>query len=138
MGARSGYTLLTALFIGVAGFMGGLTIFFEVLPKVVLFPILIFVGLEITSQTFRVVPRMYYPALALSMLPAVAYVALLLVKSFYAPAQPQRPDAIHGLLTLRCLANGPLGGLEFVRHEAEIHHRGAEVFGHGGQGMSVR
>lgn len=106
MGARSGYTLLTALFIGVAGFMGGLTIFFEVLPKVVLFPILIFVGLEITSQTFRVVPRMHYPALALSMLPAVAYVALLLVKSFYAPAQPQRPDAIHGLLTLRCLANG--------------------------------
>jgi len=55
MGARAGYTLLTALFIGLAGFMGGLTVLFHVLPKVVLFPILIFVGLEITSQSFRVV-----------------------------------------------------------------------------------
>lgn len=106
MGARAGYTLLTALFIGVAGFMGGLTVFFEVLPKVVLFPILVFVGLEITSQTFRVVPRRHFPALALSMLPAVAYVAMLLVKGFYAPGLPARPDALHGMLSLRCLANG--------------------------------
>ncbi len=106
MGARAGYTLLTALFIGVAGFMGGLTVLFHLLPKVVLFPILVFVGIEITSQTFKVVNPKHYPAIALAMLPSLAYLGLLLLKSIYAPMLPERPDAIYALQTLRCLANG--------------------------------
>ena len=106
MGARAGYTLLTALFIGLAGFMGGLTVLFHVLPKVVLFPILIFVGLEITSQTFRVVNPKHYPALALAILPSLAYLGLLLIKSIYGPVLPGNPEAINAIQTLRCLANG--------------------------------
>jgi AGZA family xanthine/uracil permease-like MFS transporter len=106
MGARAGYTLLTALFIGLAGFMGGLTVLFHLLPKVVLFPILIFVGLEITSQTFRVVNPKHYPALALAILPSLAYLGLLLIKSIYGPVLPGNPEAINAIQTLRCLANG--------------------------------
>jgi len=106
MGALSGYTLLTALFIGLAGFMGGLTVLFHLLPKVVLFPILVFVGIEITSQTFRVVNPRHYPALTLAILPSLAYLGLLLLKSIYAPLLPERPDAINAIQTLRCLANG--------------------------------
>lgn len=106
MGGRAGYTLLTALFIGLAGFLGGFTVLFHYLPRVVLFPILVFVGLEITSHTFRVVPPRHFPAVAFSILPALAYLALLTVKSLFGLQAPLSPEAQTGLQTLRCLANG--------------------------------
>ena len=53
MGARSAYTLATALFVGAAGIFGYFDWIFFVIPKPVIFPILIFVGLEITSQSFH-------------------------------------------------------------------------------------
>ena len=53
MGARAGYTLATALFVGGAGVFGYFDWIFFLIPKPVVFPILIFVGLEITSQSFQ-------------------------------------------------------------------------------------
>src|SRR5205823_12842493 len=50
MGGRAAYTLATALFIGAAGYFGWFTVFFAILPKAAMFPILVFVGLEITAQ----------------------------------------------------------------------------------------
>ena len=36
-----------------------------------MFPILVFVGLEITAQSFQATPTRHYPALALAVLPAL-------------------------------------------------------------------
>jgi AGZA family xanthine/uracil permease-like MFS transporter len=80
MGARSAYTLATALFVGGAGVIGYFDWIFYLLPKSVVFPILIFVGLEITAQSFLATPRRHYPAVALSCVPALAYLATLALK----------------------------------------------------------
>ena len=56
MGARSAYTLATAIFVGAAGIFGYFDWIFFLIPKAVIFPILIFVGLEITAQSFHATP----------------------------------------------------------------------------------
>src|SRR5262249_3643888 len=68
-----------------------------------LFPILVFVGLEITAQSFRATPARHYPALALAMLPALAYLGLILVNRALG-GRPPPPEPF--MLSLRCLANG--------------------------------
>jgi AGZA family xanthine/uracil permease-like MFS transporter len=103
MGGRAAYTLATALFIGAAGFFGWFAHLFEWLPRPALFPILIFVGLEITAQSFHATPNEHYPALALAALPALAYGVLIQVNIALA-GQP--PGDAATLQTLRCLGNG--------------------------------
>jgi adenine/guanine/hypoxanthine permease len=77
MGARSAYTLATAIFVGAAGVFGYFDWIFFIIPKAVIFPILIFVGLEITAQSFHATPVRHYPAVAFACVPALAYLALL-------------------------------------------------------------
>src|SRR5262245_18573579 len=66
MGGRAAYTLATGIVIGLGGFLGGFTEVFGWLPEPAMFPILVFVGLEITAQSFRATPSAHYPALALA------------------------------------------------------------------------
>jgi adenine/guanine/hypoxanthine permease len=77
MGGRAAYTLATALFVGSAGVLGYFDWIFFLVPKPVVFPILIFVGLEIAAQSFLATPSKHYPALALACVPALAYLALI-------------------------------------------------------------
>jgi len=77
MGARAAYTLAAALFVGGVGVLGCFGWIFFLVPKAVVFPILVFVGLEITAQSFQATPRRHYPAVALACVPALAYLALL-------------------------------------------------------------
>ena len=77
MGARSAYTLATAIFVGAAGVFGYFDWIFFIIPKAVIFPILIFVGLEITAQSFHATPVRHYPAVAFACVPALAYLGLL-------------------------------------------------------------
>lgn len=76
MGGRCAYTLATALFIGAAGLLGFFGTFYAWIPPSAVFPILIFVGLEITSQSFLATPRRHYPAVALSCIPALAFLSI--------------------------------------------------------------
>jgi AGZA family xanthine/uracil permease-like MFS transporter len=80
MGARSAYTLATALFVGAAGIFGFFDWIFYILPKGVVFPILIFVGLEITAQSFHATKVRHFPAVALACVPALAYLAAIALK----------------------------------------------------------
>ena len=73
MGGRAGYTLATALFIGLGGILGYLSFFVDLLPEAAVAPILIFIGIEITAQAFEVTPRRHYRAIALAFLPTIAY-----------------------------------------------------------------
>ncbi|MDB5353416.1 MAG: hypothetical protein JWN86_4663 [Planctomycetota bacterium] len=110
MGARAGYTLATALFIGGAGVFGYFEWIFFLLPKSVVFPILIFVGLEITAQSFRATPRRHYPALALSCVPALAYLALVTIKNVGVTSPGAfaalTPEAQHWVQTVTILSGG--------------------------------
>jgi AGZA family xanthine/uracil permease-like MFS transporter len=105
MGGRAAYTLATALFIGAAGFFGWFARLFDLLPEAAMFPILIYVGLEITSQSFRATPARHFPALGIAMLPALAYLATIPLDMALAGRAPDAAAA--GVVqTLRCLANG--------------------------------
>ena len=75
MGGRAAYTLATALLVGSAGVMGYFGYILEWLPKPAVFPILIFVGLEISAQSFLATPRRHYAAVAFACVPALAFLA---------------------------------------------------------------
>ncbi len=76
MGGRAAYCLATALVIGLGGAMGLLGYFYLLVPKAAVYPILIFIGLEITSQSFIATPRRHYAAVALACVPALAFLAV--------------------------------------------------------------
>jgi AGZA family xanthine/uracil permease-like MFS transporter len=105
MGGRAAYTLATAIFVGAAGASGWFTFLFDWLPEPAMFPILVFVGLEITAQSFKATPVRHYPALALAVLPALAYLAAIPMNMALAGRAPA-DFAAPAVLSLRCLANG--------------------------------
>ncbi len=73
MGGRAGYTLATALFIGIGGIVGYISFFVNLLPEAAVYPILIFIGLEITAQAFIATPSRHARAVAIAFIPTVAY-----------------------------------------------------------------
>ena len=105
MGGRAAYTLATALFVGTAGYFGWFNAIFAWLPTAAMFPILVFVGLEITAQSFQATPTRHYPALALAALPALAYLITIPLNSVLGANAPP-VYAVPMVQTLRCLANG--------------------------------
>lgn len=105
MGGRSGYTLATALLVGLGGLTGAFVLL-EAVPKGALFPILVFVGVEITAASFLVTPSRHHAAVALASLPALAAMALLTIKSIFGITDPSSPFGLATLQTLRCMANG--------------------------------
>jgi len=72
MGARTGYTLVTGLVIGLGGVLGYLSNLVELLPVAVLAPILVFVSIGITTQAFEATPLRYAGAVVFSFFPAIA------------------------------------------------------------------
>jgi len=94
MGARSGYTLATGLFIGLGGILGYVSFIVELIPRPVLAPILVFVALDIMVQAFHACPRRHAPAVALAYFPTVA--RLLSIKLANPALVP--PERFQGLL----------------------------------------
>ena len=81
MGGRSAYTLATAIFVGSAGLLGFFGYMYLVIPKAAIFTILIFIGLEITAQSFQATPRRHYAAVALACVPAMAKLVVIYTSS---------------------------------------------------------
>ncbi|MEL6898215.1 MAG: class I SAM-dependent methyltransferase, partial [Planctomycetota bacterium] len=86
MGGRAAYTLATALFIGAAGMLGIFAFLFQIIPEPVVFPVLVFVGLEITGQSFHATPTRHYPAVAIACVPALAFLAMTFAEQVAGPA----------------------------------------------------
>lgn len=116
MGGRAAYTLATAALIGSAGIVGYFAWLNAWIPAPVVYPVLVFVGLEITSQTFVATPKRHYAAVAIACLPALAYLAMSLPDRIFGDAallgQSMTMDSLsgpplkHDLQTLRMLSNG--------------------------------
>jgi AGZA family xanthine/uracil permease-like MFS transporter len=95
MGARAGYTLLTAVFVGLGGVFGYISNLVELVPLTVLAPILVFVSIEITAQAFDATPRRHAAAVVFSFFPAIArMLAIKLGDPAYVP-----PERFAQLLT---------------------------------------
>ncbi len=110
MGARAAYTLATALFVGAVGILGTFDWIFYLIPKPVVFPILIFVGLEITAQSFHATPHRHFPAVALACVPALAYLALIMINQLMPEFSKQfgelNPSVQHLIQTVTILSGG--------------------------------
>lgn len=76
MGGRAAYTLATALLVGSAGLVGYFGWLNAYIPAPAVYPILVFIGLEITAQSFLATPKRHYPAVALACFPALAFLAV--------------------------------------------------------------
>ena len=110
MGGRAAYSLATALFVGGAGLLGYFGFLYVIIPKAAIFPILIFIGLEITAQSFLATPRKHYAAIAIACLPAMAYLVHILTGQILAdPAvnlETLSEKTQDTLLNIQMLANG--------------------------------
>ncbi|QDU25158.1 hypothetical protein ETAA8_02200 [Anatilimnocola aggregata] len=111
MGGRAAYTLATAIFIGTAGVLGYFAFLYQWIPKPTVFPILIFIGLEITAQSFYATPKKHYTAVALACIPALAALAMIYVNKLLgdpdmAAVLAQKPYLLAEQGTLRMLSNG--------------------------------
>jgi AGZA family xanthine/uracil permease-like MFS transporter len=84
MGGRAAYTLGTALLVGSAGLVGYFAWLNAYIPAPAVYPILVFVGLEITAQSFLATPRRHFAAVALACLPALAFLAMNLPGRIFA------------------------------------------------------
>jgi len=106
MGGRAAYTLATAVFIGVAGLTGTFAYLYQAIPGPAILPILVFIGLEITAQSFHATPQRHYPAVAIACVPALAaLVAIQADKLIAAGAVPTGPLA-RELFSIRLLSSG--------------------------------
>ena len=106
MGGRAAYTLATAVFIGIAGLTGSFAYLYQAIPGPAILPILVFIGLEITAQSFHATPQRHYPAVALACVPALAaLVTIQADKLIAAGAVPTGPLA-RELFSVRLLASG--------------------------------
>jgi AGZA family xanthine/uracil permease-like MFS transporter len=125
MGGRAAYTLATALFIGGAGVLGYFGLLYAIIPKCAVFGILIFIGLEITAQSFRATPTKHYAAVALACVPAMAVLVMAFADRLVGmqvdvtsgvadldqlaatlESKGMRTDLARELQTVRALANG--------------------------------
>jgi adenine/guanine/hypoxanthine permease len=105
MGGRAAYTFATALFVGAAGYFGWFTRLFDWLPPVAMYPILVFVGLEIMAQSFQATPGKHYPALALAALPGLAALGGILIDQVLG-GQPPAAGGVAIAQTVQSLSHG--------------------------------
>ena len=77
MGGRAAYTLATGLVVGLGGIFGYVAFVADALPKPVLAPILVFIGLEIAGQSFLAPPRRHAAAVTIAVLPSVAQLVVI-------------------------------------------------------------
>ncbi len=103
MGGRAAYTLATAAFVGAAGVAGFFSLMFLAMPEAAVAPILIFIGLEITAQSFHATPRRHYAALAVACLPALAKLVYINLDKFM---EREAFETNTDVLAIRVLAGG--------------------------------
>ncbi|MEX0939412.1 MAG: permease [Pirellulales bacterium] len=110
MGGRAAYTIATALFVGSAGVCGYFAYFYEFIPKPAIYPILIFIGLEITAQSFHATPRKHYAAVALACTPAMAALVVIYSDKLLGAAglsiDDLAPPLAAEIQSLRVVSNG--------------------------------
>lgn len=81
LGARSGYSVLNAFFIGFICLSGLVNLIFTVVPIEAGAAIVLWIGIIITAQAFQTTQRSHAPAAAFGLFPAVAAYAVTVMES---------------------------------------------------------
>ena len=105
MGGRAGYTLATGLFIGIGGVLGYIAFMADVLPKPALAPILVFVALDITDQSYLATPKRHAAAVTLAIFPSVAQLIQIFLSQVYNGALLSAAIDPAGTMKITGLAN---------------------------------
>jgi len=85
---------------------------FLLIPEAAVLPILVFIGIEITAQSFHVTPNRHYAAIAIACIPALAKLVALQLAEFGMALNFEQLDAgdterlQRGLLLINVLAGG--------------------------------
>ncbi|NBW97167.1 MAG: permease [Planctomycetia bacterium] len=106
MGGRAAYTLATAIVIGTAGLTGTFAYLYQAIPGPAILPILVFIGLEITAQSFHATPQRHYPAVAIACVPALAAMATIQADKLLAAGATPAADLAGELFSMRVLSAG--------------------------------
>ena len=112
MGGRAAYTLAAALFVGSAGLLGFFGYLYIVIPKPAVFPVLIFIGLEIAAQSFSSTPTRHYKAVVFACVPALAYLSLIFTEQVIgllpqgSSIEELNPKLYEQISVVRMLASG--------------------------------
>ncbi len=106
MGGRAAYTLATATMIGFVGLTGTFAYLYESIPGPAILPILVFIGLEITAQSFHATPQRHYAAVAVACIPALAALVSLQAEKLIAAGANPTGSLAHDVFSMRLLASG--------------------------------
>ena len=106
MGGRAAYTLATAAMIGSVGLTGTFAYLYEAIPGPAILPILVFIGLEITAQSFHATPQRHYPAVAIACVPALAALVMLQADKLIAAGAVPTGLLARDLFSMRLLSSG--------------------------------
>ncbi|HHX43115.1 MAG TPA: xanthine permease [Chloroflexi bacterium] len=98
VGARVGYSWASGLVILLLGVLGLLPILLNIIPLVAILPLLIYIGLLITSQAFTASPARHAPAVALALIPWIANFVQNQVDSALGAAGTNAADVTAGTL----------------------------------------
>ena len=83
MGGRAAYTLATGLFVGLGGIFGYIAFLAGALPLPALAPILVFIAIEMTTESYVAIPRRHLAAVSLAVLPSLAYLVTIFLSQVY-------------------------------------------------------
>jgi AGZA family xanthine/uracil permease-like MFS transporter len=111
LGARSGYSTLSGIFIGLLCLTGTIQAVLGLIPLEAGIGILLYIGIIIVAQSFQETPKNHAPAVALGIVPALAGWGLLMVETGMRAAGSslfqvglarfnQESLAIHGMISL--------------------------------------
>ncbi|MBI2060160.1 MAG: MFS transporter [Nitrospirae bacterium] len=110
MGGKAGYTLAVAIAMGIGGCFGLLDVFVQVIPKVAITAILVFIGIEIMSQAFRASEPRHAPAVALCFVPVTATLVTIMLGMAFGSLGKSSADLtgefVHTYTWLLLLGNG--------------------------------
>jgi len=110
MGAGAGYAVATAVFVGLGGMLGYLPLLVDWIPAAAVAPILIYIGLEVLAQGVLATPARHAPAVALAILPSIAFLLSLEMGSVVSAAGPALAhltgDLAETFRSVRLLGNG--------------------------------
>lgn len=79
LGARSGYSVINALFFSLVFVLGLGQLVVSIIPMEAGIAIVMWIGIIITAQSYEAVPKRHYSAVAIAFFPAVAAMAILLI-----------------------------------------------------------
>lgn len=85
MGAGAGYAVATGLFVGLGGILGYLPLLVDWIPAAAVAPILIYIGIEVLAQAFTATPSRHAAAVAIAILPSLAFVTALEARAVLPP-----------------------------------------------------